>query len=146
MTKKKRFIVVPRTTEAQFRGIRTGKRDLKFGKQTARWISDPAEAREIDAVYGNKGTGDVWVAQDENLEWHEHHDGNTDGRKVSIHHYTFAQMGTQLPERHKLIGKKKVISGKAYMYIEEEGRLKLAPYQKGYRSGKGIQKSVQQSA
>jgi hypothetical protein len=132
--------VVPRTQNIKANGLKTGKRHLKFGKKTARWIDDPAEAREIDAAYGLKGSGDVWVEQDENLEWHEHHDGNTDGRKVSIHHYTFGQMGTQLPDRAALIGKKKVIGGKAYMYIEENGKMRLAPYRKGYRSERLRQK------
>lgn len=90
MPKKKRFMVVPRTEYIKAQGIKTGKRHLGFGKKTARWIDDPAEAKEIDTQYGLKGSGDVWVAQDENLEWHDHHDGNTDGRKVSIHHYTFS--------------------------------------------------------
>lgn len=76
-------------------GVKTGKRTLKFNsRQTARWIDDPAEAREIDAQYGKKGSMDVWVAQDENLEWHEHHDGNTDGRTVKIHRYTFSGVDT----------------------------------------------------
>lgn len=108
-------------------------------------MDDPAEAAEINTTYGMKGSGDVWVEQDENLEWHAHHDGNTDGRKVTLHHYTFAQIGTTFPDRSKLIGKKKVISGKEYMYIEENGKMRLAPYQKGYRSGKRLSKTVQQS-
>jgi len=91
MTKKKRYIVVPRTMNIMETGLKTGKRKINFDpKKTATWISDPAEAKEIDTQYGLKGSGDVWVEQDENLEWHEHHDGNTDGRKVSIHHYTFS--------------------------------------------------------
>lgn len=90
MSKKKRYIVVPRTEGVKASGLKTGKRHLKFGTQTATWIDDPAEAKEIDTQYGLKGSGDVWVEQDENLEWHDHHDGNTDGRKVSIHHYTFS--------------------------------------------------------
>jgi hypothetical protein len=87
--KKKRYIVVPRTEGVKQTGIRTGKGKLSFGAKTAQWVDDPAVAREIDTQYGLKGSGDVWVAQDENLEWHEHHDGNTDGKKVATHHYTF---------------------------------------------------------
>lgn len=75
-------------------GLKTGKRHLKFGTKTAKWIDDPAEAREIDTQYGLKGSGDVWVEQDENLEWHESHDRATDGRNVGIHHYTFAGVDT----------------------------------------------------
>lgn len=92
--KKKRYIVVPRTEGIKETGIRTGKGKLNFGTKTATWVDDPAEAREIDTQYGLKGSGDVWVAQDENLEWHEHHDGNTDGRTVATHHYTFQGVDT----------------------------------------------------
>lgn len=91
---KKRFIVVARTSGIQQTGLKTGKRHLKFGKQTAKWIDDPAEAAEINTTYGLKGSGDVWVEQDENLEWHDHHDGNTDGRMTGIHHYTFQGVDT----------------------------------------------------
>jgi hypothetical protein len=89
MSRKRRFIVVPRNTRTQMNGLQTGKRKLDFGKQTARWIDDPAEARDIDTRYGLKGSGDVWVEQDENLEWHAKNDNGTDGRMAGIHHYTF---------------------------------------------------------
>lgn len=35
---------------------------------TAKTIDDPALASDIDKVYGLKGSGDVWVAQDERTE------------------------------------------------------------------------------
>jgi hypothetical protein len=89
MSKKKRYIVVPRTVGIKETGLNTGKRHLKFGKQTARWIDDPAEANDINTKYGLKGSGDVWVEQDENLEWHDKHDGLTDGKMKGIHNYTF---------------------------------------------------------
>lgn len=89
MAKKKRYMVVPRTESVKERGISTGKGKLTFGTKTAQWVDDPAIAKEIDTQHGLKGTGDVWVAQDENLEWHEANDGLTDGKKVGIHHYTF---------------------------------------------------------
>lgn len=38
---------------------------------------------------------DVWVEQDENLEWHAKHDNTTDGRNVGIHHYTFSGIDMQ---------------------------------------------------
>jgi hypothetical protein len=88
--KKKRFIVVPRTESVKETGIQTGKGKLTFGRKTAAWVDDPAIAREIDTQHGLKGSGDVWVEQDENLEWHEANDGETDGRKLGIHKYTFA--------------------------------------------------------
>lgn len=90
--KKRRYIVVPRTINAQKKGLRIGAGNMTFGRKTARWVDDPEVAREIDKEYGVKGSGDVWVAQDENLEWHEKHDGQTDGRKRGVHHYTFGAM------------------------------------------------------
>lgn len=134
MPKKKRYMVVPRDEHTKQNGLMTGKGKLDFKGKTAAWVDDPAIAREIDTQHGLKGSGDVWVAQDENLEWHEKNDGQTDGRKVTgIHRYTFAQMGTKLPERSKLIGKKKMIGGVAYMYSLVSGKMKLVPYQKGKR-------------
>jgi hypothetical protein len=92
--KKKRYIVVPRTEGIKETGIQTGKGKLTFGKKTAQWVDDPAIAREIDTQHGLKGSGDVWVAQDENLEWHAKHDEGTDGKSVGIHHYTFSGVDT----------------------------------------------------
>jgi len=90
VSKKKRYIVVPRNEATKSRGLQTGKGKLRFGRKTAQWVDDPAIAREIDATYGRKGSGDVWVEQDENLEWHENNGGGTDGRHRGIHHYTFS--------------------------------------------------------
>jgi hypothetical protein len=94
MAKKKRYIVVPRTEGMKQQGLKTGKGHLHFGKTTAAWVTDPSVAREIDFEYGMKGSGDVWVAQDENLEWHDKHDAGTDGKNVGIHHYTFSGVDT----------------------------------------------------
>jgi hypothetical protein len=133
MPKKKRYIVVPRTTGIQQTGLKTGKGTLSFKGKTAMWV-DESVASEIDTQHGLKGSKQVWVAQDENLEWHEKNDGQTDGRKIlGIHKYTFAQMGTHLPPRDKLIGKLKVIGGSKYMYEMKDGKLKLVPYKKGKR-------------
>ena len=89
MAKKKRYIVVPRTEAAMNNGLATTKGNFSFGGKTAR-IVDESLASEIDTQHGLKGSGDVWVERDENFEWHEHHDRDTDGRKVGIHHYTFS--------------------------------------------------------
>jgi hypothetical protein len=88
--KKKRYIVVPRTEAIKKSGLSTGKGKLTFGNKSAQWVDDPAIAREIDTQHGLKGSGDVWVEQDENLEWHERNDGMTDGKNTGIHHYTFS--------------------------------------------------------
>ena len=89
MPKKKRYMVVPRSEGIKETGIQTGKGKLTFGDKTAQWVDDEGVANEINTQHGLKGSGDVWVAQDENLEWHEKHDGLTDGKNVGIHHYTF---------------------------------------------------------
>lgn len=91
---KKRYMVVPRTENVKQKGLTTGKGKLSFQGKTAAWVDDPAIAREIDTQHGLKGSGDVWVAEDENLGWHEKHDGLTDGRKLGIHKYTFQGVDT----------------------------------------------------
>jgi len=90
-TKKKKYIVVPRNEKTQAAGLQTGKGTVKFGKKTAAWVDDPALAREINTHHGLRGSGDVWVEQDENLEWHAAQDGDTDGRNRSKggHRYFF---------------------------------------------------------
>lgn len=98
MAKNKRYIVVPRSESVMLNGIQTGKRKINFGKQTAKWVSDPEEAREIDQQYGLKGSGDVWVHQDENLEWHEDNGGHTDGRNKGTHHFTFGPQTSKAAE------------------------------------------------
>jgi hypothetical protein len=139
--KKKRYIVVPRTEEAKARGIRTGKGDLKFGTKSAQWVDDPVIAKEIDREYGKGGSMDVWVAQDENLEWHEQHDGLTDGRNVGIHHYTFAGVdiaGRGGNERVKV----KTKDGFTFVsreVAEEEGYQILPQKRKARRKGAEVQ-------
>jgi hypothetical protein len=121
--KKKRYIVVPRTEEAKRRGIKTGKGNLTFGNKSAQWVDDSAIAREIDNDYGKKGSMDVWVAQDENLEWHERHDGMTDGKNKGIHNYTFAGVDLQARGGNERV-KVKVKGGFTFVsreVAEEEG-------------------------
>lgn len=123
MAKKKRYIVVPRTEEAKQRGIKTGKGNLTFGTKSAQWVDDPVIAKEIENDYGKNGSMDVWVAQDENLEWHEKHDGNTDGKNVGIHHYTFSGVDISRRGGNERV-KVKTKGGFAYVsreVAEEEG-------------------------
>jgi len=117
LAKKKRYMVVPRSTGIQQTGIKTGKGQLTFGKKTAQWIDDPAVAKEIDTQYGMKGTGDVWVAQDENLEWHEKHDGLTDGKMKGIHNYTFAGVDMENKGGNRRV---KVKTADGFTYMAEE--------------------------
>jgi hypothetical protein len=124
--KKKRYIVVPRTEEAKRKGIKTGKGKLTFGGKSAQWVDDPAIASEIDKEYGKNGSMDVWVAQDENLEWHEKHDGLTDGKNMGIHHYTFAGVDTSnfkvwVMKRGKLVRvTKKQAKEKGYKIVSDK--------------------------
>ena len=89
MAKKKRFMVVPRDERTKAAGVVTGKGKLDFKGKSAAWVEDAGVAEEINKQHGLKGSGDVWVAEDENLEWHEKHDGLTDGKMKGIHNYTF---------------------------------------------------------
>lgn len=89
MSKKKRYIIVPRTERVKEDGLQTGKGNVSFKGKTATWVDDASLAKEIDTQHGLKGSGDVWVEQDENLEWHDKHDGLTDGKMKGIHNYTF---------------------------------------------------------
>lgn len=87
---KKRSIVVARSQSAQINGLKTSKGLLDFKGKSAKWV-DESLASEIDTEHGLKGSGEVWVDRDENLEWHMSHDGDTDGRNHSKggHRYFF---------------------------------------------------------
>ena len=56
-------------------------------------MSDPAEAREIEQVYGTRGTKQVNVVEDERAAWHINSDRSTDGHNAT-HHYTFQGVDT----------------------------------------------------
>lgn len=87
--KPRRYIVVPRTVKAQQAGLQTSKGRIGFNGKSSIYVDDAALASEIDTHQGEHGSNDVWVCQDEKLEWHERQDGNTDGNNVTVHHYTF---------------------------------------------------------
>lgn len=89
MPKKKKFIVLARNGKIQTRGLVTGNGHRQFGKHSALWISDEAEAREIEHQYGMKGSKDVAVTTDQQYEWSLNNERG-DGTKLNnIHHYTF---------------------------------------------------------
>jgi hypothetical protein len=88
----KRFMVVPRTPEAQRKGVTTGRGHRKFAGNKF-WVSDPAEAKEIDQTAGLHGSGQVWVHEDPGFEFHLKHDGS-DGHNFDVHHYTFQGIDT----------------------------------------------------
>lgn len=83
--KKKAYLVMPRNTNVLDTGLKTGRGRLKFGKgKTSMMVGDESLANEIDTQHGLKGTGDVWVAEDQRGESFLRDDGN-DGR--GIHRY-----------------------------------------------------------
>jgi hypothetical protein len=78
-TKKKRFVVKPRTPRVMENGLTTTKGNIGFNGKTQKIITDESVAREIDTEYGLGGKRDVFVYEDERLEWHDEHDKQTDG-------------------------------------------------------------------
>ena len=85
MAKKKAHLVMSRNAGVLETGIKTGKGTLKFQKgKTAMFVSDPELVKEIDQTSGLKGSGDVWVAQDERAESFLR-DDSAEGR--GIHRY-----------------------------------------------------------
>lgn len=89
MAKKKAYLVMPRTTQIAESGLKTGKGTLKFkGGKTSMMVGDEALAKEIDTQHGLKGTGDVWVAEDQRAESFLRDDGPVG---VGVHRYFWGQ-------------------------------------------------------
>jgi hypothetical protein len=88
--KKKKFMVMARGEKIQTEGITTGKGHRTFGQKSVMWISDPAEAREIDTEYGMKGKRQVAVTTDQQYEWALNNDNQLGTKLGNIHHYTFS--------------------------------------------------------
>lgn len=66
------------------------------------WITDEAEAREIEHEYGMKGKKQVAVTTDQQYEWSANNEGGDGRRMDNIHHYTF--QGIRLkPQKQKEI-------------------------------------------
>lgn len=87
--RKKKYIVLARNKKIATHGLVTGKGKRSFGNYSALWISDPAEAREIEQQYGTQGSRDVSVTTDQQYEWSINNDGSNGTRTDNIHHYTF---------------------------------------------------------
>jgi hypothetical protein len=98
MAKKKKFIVLARNPKTQTNGIVTGKGHRVFGQKSAMWISDEAEAREIEHQYGMKGSRDVAVTTDQQYEWSVNNEGSDGTKTNNIHHYTFGPMTSKAAE------------------------------------------------
>lgn len=76
---------MPRTTQILEKGLKTGKGTLKFKQKKQHMIvGDESLAREIDTQHGLKGTGDVWVAEDQRGESFLRDDGP---QGVGVHRY-----------------------------------------------------------
>ena len=85
MAKKKAYLVMPRNTGIMQTGLKTAKGTLKFKKgKTHMMVSDEGLANEIDTQHGLKGTGDVWVAEDQRGESFLRDDGP---QGVGVHRY-----------------------------------------------------------
>jgi hypothetical protein len=98
MAKKKKFIVLARNPKIQQKGLITGRGKRVFGEKSALWISDEAEAREIEHQYGMKGSKDVAVTTDQQYEWSVNNEGGNGTRMDNIHHYTFGPMTSRAAE------------------------------------------------
>ena len=141
--KKKKYMVVPRAENVVLDGLKTTKGKFDFKGKTAAWV-DSDIANEIDSEYGKKGSNDVWVARDENLEWHNHHDGNTDGRKVGIHHYTFQGVDMEKRGGNERV-KVKTVDGYTFMsqeQAEELGYEIIQQKREKRRKGAEVEKDV----
>lgn len=129
MAKKKKFAVIPRTKEAVLDGLKTGKGHRDFNGKSIMYISDPAEAREIEADYGQKGTGDVYVAEDAQYTRAMNNDGVD-----SVHNYTFSGVDMSGVKKAR-VGQRKFINGTEYRYVEIDGKLTLEPVPQKRRKG-----------
>lgn len=91
MTKIKRFVVKPRNPKTMENGLATTKGNISFGGKTQKILTDESLAREIDYEHGLRGKRDVFVYQDERLEWHDANNKDTDGvnRLNGGHRYFF---------------------------------------------------------
>jgi hypothetical protein len=83
----KRHLILARNTRINEDGLVTGKGKRKFKPgQSAMYIKDAGEAREIEQQYGNHGSADVHVFEDDKVARfvkNEHGE---------IHNYTFGAM------------------------------------------------------
>jgi len=98
MAKKKKFIVLARSGKIQTQGLVTGRGHRSFGEKSAMWISDEAEAREIEYQYGIKGSKDVAVTTDQQYEWSLNNEGGNGTKMNNTHNYTFGPQTSKAAE------------------------------------------------
>lgn len=123
---KKKYIVLARNKKIATQGLVTGKGKRSFGNYSALWISDPAEAREIEYQYGMKGTRDVSVTTDQQYEWSVNNDGSNGTRTDNIHHYTF--QGVDMSKLRRTQDSKNV-------WVVREGKQILMKREEAYAEG-----------
>jgi hypothetical protein len=97
--KKKRFMVMKRTKDPIEIDVGRGRR--KFwkdigGKSDMLYVDSESEARDIDALYGRKGTGEVWVHEQGNFS----HDRTY--KEDGVHNYFRQGAGVVLRDSIKL--------------------------------------------
>lgn len=80
--KKKKYIVIPRNEKIMKTGLKTGRGTLDFKGKTMMYLNSSDLAREVDTEHGLKGSGEVWVEQDERLENHVNY--HSDGASKSF--------------------------------------------------------------
>lgn len=99
---KKNFLVVSRDADVPGGGLDIGENHINFHGKTAKIITDPGLADEIDKTHGLKGSGKVWVERDERLNNHTtyHEDG--------IHTYFFGS-SRKFAERYDEIFRKNAL-------------------------------------
>jgi len=87
----KRFVVKPRNVRVSRQGLATTKGTIGFDGKTQKILTDETLAREIDTEHGLHGKKDVYVYEDERLEWHDANNKDTNGvdRLSGGHRYFF---------------------------------------------------------
>jgi len=83
-SRKKAFLVMPRTKAAVENGLQTGRGTLSFKGKTSMMVGDESLAAEIDSQHGLKATGEVWVAEDQRGESFLRDDGR---EGYGVHRY-----------------------------------------------------------
>lgn len=134
MAKKKKYMVVARDKRTALTGLTTQRGGHRaFGRKTqSMWLSDRAEAEEIDHKYGMKGRGDVFVVEDEkysyalNGEQWDMKFGEKGGELKTVHHYTFTAPDLSHFRTPKA-GDRKRVGETTYEYTEIGGKLRLVP-------------------
>jgi hypothetical protein len=82
MAKKRNYLCMARTPKASEEGIQVGDKHIDFHGKSAKIITDPTLADDIDKTVGLKGSGEVWIHPDEMMDNNtNYHDG--------VHKYFF---------------------------------------------------------